>query len=276
MAEAGVGGHGTFTSPPKEEGEDEQPKRTNWRFIALVVGCIVLLLVLLVTTTVYGQHLLHEFVSTVRESDSMVVKALIINVVLYVFVICCLPGPIVCIILNGFVFGFWLGFLLGVVTETLASMTAIALGRVCLKGRIREWTARYDSFEELVMMLEEDATGGFLVLIRFLVIPIWIKNYGLSVLDASLLKCLLVILPGELWNVGVITYVGSKMYEIGEVLVKGQKGVQAFSGPELVMVCVSGCVFACLIVLGYREYWRRRRLLSVAGARGEAAPLSGA
>lgn len=213
--------------------------------------------------------------TTVEESEHKSTQAIVINTVLVIMIVCCLPGPAFCIILDGFFFGFVKGFILGFIAETIGYIICICLARSCLKSRIRQWMLSSDVLHEVLLVFEEDSSGKFLVLFRFISLPVWIKNYAVGMLELQWLKTILIFLPAETFYCGIFSYIGSKSYVIADAIRKGdtQKAMSSFSGVEVVIVCVSVVGFLLIILFGWREYCVRRARIAE-GTKGESDPLT--
>jgi len=127
----------------------------------------------------------------------------------------------------------------------------------------------------LCIICEEDRTGKFLVLFRFLSIPAWMKNYTIGILDLEWLETVLVFLPAGVFYSGIFSYIGSKGYTIASAIRKGdtQKALHSFSGFEFAIVGVTGLVAVLILIFGWCEYASRRAAMSE-GKRAESAPLA--
>lgn len=257
---------------------DQKPESSFWTrelYLTLVAFLCVLCCAGIL---VYSWENFIGFLFTMIEgSQSKVVQALVINGVLVVMIVCCLPGPAFCVILDGFFFGFLKGFALGFIAELIGYLICICLARTCFKCHIRQMMLESAPLREVVMVCEEDSTGKFLVLFRFISLPVWVKNYAIGILDIDWLKTILVFIPAELFYAGIFSYIGSKGRFIADAIRKGdsQKAVHAFSGVEVAIVCVSILCVLLVILFGWYEYIKRRKSLTE-GAASEVAPLTSA
>lgn len=222
-------------------------------------------------------HFVESLFEAIEDSESKAEQALVINSVLVLMIVCCLPGPAFCVILDGFFFGFWKGFALGFVFETIGYLLCILLARTCLQAYLREMILENVRLKEMILVCEEDASGKFLVLFRFLTLPVWAKNYSIGMLDIDWLKAFLVFVPAETYYAGIFAYIGSKGYLIADAIRKGDtdKALDSFSGAEVLMVCVSVFVAILIVILGWHEYTIRRERIST-GDHSESAPLKAA
>lgn len=205
-----------------------------------------------------------------ESSDDIWFKAAIINLVDFCLIVLCLPGPGLFLLLNGFFFGFWRGLAFGFTAELAAYLTSIWLARTCLKTRVRSWITSNERLHEVVQVCEQDEMGRFLLLMRFLSLPVWVKNYSVGVLDISIPKCILVFIPGDIYVCAIFVYLGSQGHVIADTIRKGER--YRSSGAEVAVGITSVIVFVVICVLGWQEYKQRRNALS-ATSHGEAAPL---
>lgn len=256
---------------------DAEKPEWGWKLYAplaifsVVVSCAGLLMY------VYWSLFVDSVFEAVEADESKAVQALVINSILVIMIVGCLPGPAFCVILDGFFFGFSKGFVLGFTAELIGYLMCICLARTCFKTRMRQWMSANKVLHEVVMISEEDPTGKFLLFFRFLSIPVWMKNYTIGMLDLDWLKTILVFLPAETFYAGIFAYIGSKGYTIAKAIRKGdtQKALHSFSGFEFAIFDVTMIVAVMIIVFGWREYSSRRATISE-GKRGELAPLAAA
>lgn len=205
--------------------------------------------------------------------EHQVLQAVVINTLLVILIVCCMPGPGFLMILNGFFFGFWKGFALGFVGEFIAYLISVVLARTWLRVSIREWLTTHSTLRELVLICEQDPSGKFLVLVRFLMVPVWAKNYSIGLMELEWLKIALVCIPGMSFWVAKFSYIGYKSRQMAEAMSKGDQGkiMDNFSGLELVMVSVSVTVMILLTAMGWYEYNARHSVIDA----GEGKPLTG-
>lgn len=245
---------------------------------SLFIGLFIFFLILSVVCVgahVGWERMATSFFDEVESSKHRWVQALIINGVLVTLIVCCMPGPGLMLILDGFFFGFWPALALGITFEYIGALISWLLAHVLFKRQARELVSRSDTLQEAFQVCEMDRTGSFLVLFRFLFIPVWVKNYGLALLDINVFYFCLVIFPGELFYTSIFTYVGDKGRSVAEHVRKGEtnKVFNDVSGLEVVIFAVSLLGGALLGILGFRAYRQRREALECKDSRDELAPL---
>lgn len=281
---------------PVEDGDKAETPRKDWIWTIYVPVVALLLVIFCAGLLMY--HGWTQFVDllfeTVEASEHRVMQAFVINSVLVIMTVCCLPGPSFCVILDGFFFGFVKGFALGFVAELIGYLLCILLARTCFRTTLREWLKEdaearewcgcdcRPTLRETVLVCEKDKTGKFLVLFRFISLPVWAKNYAIGMLDFQMepvylewLKAVLIFIPAETFYAGIFAYIGSKGYIIADAIRKGdtQKALDSFSGFEVAIVAVSMLCMTFLIIFGWQEYSRRRGDLAE-GSRSESIPLA--
>lgn len=204
--------------------------------------------------------------------EHQVIQAVVLNGLIVIVIVCALPGPGILLILDGFFFGFWKGFLLGFAAEFTAYLISICLARTLLKASIREWLTSHSTLRELVLICEEDPSGKFLVLMRFVSVPAWAKNYTIGMMDLEWLKTVLVFIPGATFWIAKFAYIGYKSRQMAEAISKGDQGkvMAKFSGMELVFVGMSLTAMLLLTAMAWYEYNKRRAAIDS----GETKPLN--
>lgn len=231
-------------------------------YLPIAFVCFVVLA--LIATYLYGwERILGGIFAAVEaKPEEKVTQAAIINLLLLVWVVFCLPAPLFFSILDGFFFGFFLGFALVFCTQLTAALLSLALGRSCLKARIRAWVRRHKTANEMVAILEEDKTAVMLILFRLTFIPVCVKNYTLASLDVTVCRFFLVCIPAEILYCGLFAYFGSKAHSVADELRKGDvNSVWAlFSGWEIFFVGSSVLIAVAIAVLAWREFRRRKEL----------------
>lgn len=224
-------------------------------FICLVLGTLIAI-------TYHGWTEAAIYVVTLVEEDqnSPVAQAVILVSLIAVMLVCCLPGPAFLMILVGFIFGLWVGLWVNFLAEASGFLMSLLLGRTCLQGRLRRWITQNSMMKEAVEVCEQGQTGYFLVLFRFLPLPIWAKNYAMAELDVSIARCCLAFIPAALYMSTVFAYIGSRSYDAANELRAGKKP-SVGSYKELCLISVSILATILILLLGKREFQRRREAL---------------
>lgn len=257
------------------DADDEKPESNKWPQFYLSLLALVCVVCCAGFFIYSWENFMGALFGIIEDSNSKMTQALVINGMLVLMIVCCLPGPAFCIILDGFFFGFVKGFALGFVAEFIGYLICICLARTCFKTRIRQMMMESAPLREVLLVCEEDSTGKFLVLFRFISLPVWLKNYTIGLLDLEWLQTVLIFIPAEVFYSGIFAYIGSKGRLIADALRKGDSGkaVHAFSGVEVAIVGVSVLCVLLVILFGWYEYIRRRKALTE-GTCHESTPLT--
>lgn len=138
------------------------------------------------------------------------------TLVLSAWVVACLPCTIVEII-PGFLFGIEVGWVVSMLGKSIGSAIAMYLGRYVFKDATQQVLfKRYPILRKLGIAAEREGFP-FLLFVRGMWLPIALKNYGLAVLNVSILQVLwagfLTSIPHSLlW-----AWIGSKMNNLAEI-----------------------------------------------------------
>lgn len=263
------------TIKPSERNESAKEEPNPAYYIGSFVAVGLCFLICIGIALYYNWEAFFKYLFNWMEEhkEHQVQQALAINTLLVILIVGCLPGPGFLMILNGFFFGFWKGFALGFTGEFIAYIISVILARTWLRVSIREWLTTHSTLRELVLICEQDPSGKFLVLVRFLMIPVWAKNYSIGLMELEWLKISLVCIPGMAFWVAKFSYIGYKSRQMAEAMSRGDQAtiMEHFSGLELVMVGVSVTVMILLTAMGWYEYNARHSVLDA----GEGKPLTG-
>jgi uncharacterized membrane protein YdjX (TVP38/TMEM64 family) len=166
---------------------------------------------------------------------------------LAVWIVLCLPcTPIE--IIPGFVFGFRTGWLVSLAGKSLGSLASMLLGRFVFRGPVERFVfKRFPVMKKLGLAIEKEGFGA-LLLIRGMMLPMAVKNYGLSVLRGvslrdSLFAGFLTALPHSF----VWALIGSNAQNLAEV-VHGEASIQSvLPGPLICAVMLPLAFFAAKV-----------------------------
>jgi len=218
--------------------------------------------VLAICTSLGWEEVASFLFDRVEGNDHKVEQVLMLNSVLILLVVTCLPGPALMLMFNGFFFGFWCGLAVGFPAEITACLLARLLSQACRRD-MRAWMMSIDRTREFIQVCEEDSSLIFLVLFRFIGLPIGLKNYGLATLDITFLRFFLICLPSELFYTSLFTHVGSTGYSIGN-LVRQRRAGEVLSGSvgmQLGLLGLSVATLVLLCTLAWCQYRKRVRIL---------------
>jgi len=161
-----------------------------------------------------------SFCEYVREQGAFGVVIYI--VMLAVWIVLCLPCTIVEMV-PGFLFGFWQGTIVSCIGKNLGNLIALILGQTLLREWVKKRTSEYPILEKMDAAIKHD---GFIMilLIRAVMLPMAVKNYGLAALGVSIpLNMAGAILSGIPFSLAW-SYVGSTAQSLVEIA-EGKKGM---------------------------------------------------
>eukprot|EP00747_Dinoflagellata_sp_TGD_P181819 gnl/TRDRNA2_/TRDRNA2_35794_c0_seq1.p1 gnl/TRDRNA2_/TRDRNA2_35794_c0~~gnl/TRDRNA2_/TRDRNA2_35794_c0_seq1.p1 ORF type:complete len:290 (+),score=57.80 gnl/TRDRNA2_/TRDRNA2_35794_c0_seq1:90-959(+) len=229
---------------------------------AMIITYVGVILVIAMVFAWIGWVNIFIFIfDSVESKEDKILQAVIINGILIVVVVCGLPAPGgFFMILNGFFFGFVKGWIINYSALTIAVLTTLAIA-TCMKERIRRYVMSTQVLREAFLICEEDPSGKFLVLFRFVYIPGFVKNYSVSMLDIHLVKFILTCAPSDIFYGGIYAYFGSKAYKVAHKLRKGDTAsvIALFSGYDIAVVIFGIVVVTLLGGLGWWEVEQRKK-----------------
>eukprot|EP00747_Dinoflagellata_sp_TGD_P164827 gnl/TRDRNA2_/TRDRNA2_185297_c0_seq1.p1 gnl/TRDRNA2_/TRDRNA2_185297_c0~~gnl/TRDRNA2_/TRDRNA2_185297_c0_seq1.p1 ORF type:complete len:292 (+),score=39.81 gnl/TRDRNA2_/TRDRNA2_185297_c0_seq1:108-983(+) len=126
----------------------------------------------------------------------------------------------------GLFFGLWWGSLLNFFSIVLAAVVSFLIGRCILKEPIRNCIERgdYPTARRTMLILEdEEESIKFLILFRFLFIPMFIRNYGPSTLEIPFWKLFVSCLPHSIWISILFASLGATFKDTAELVRDGKE-----------------------------------------------------
>lgn len=223
-----------------------------WR-IALCIYIAVIASALCVIWYVGWENIASQIFDAADESNRK--SKLIAGFILYCGMVITgtfwLPAPMFFMIMLGFFCGFWMGFCFCVTGELTALALSVTLVRIC--DCMREATESMPKLRQVSAVLsEEDAK--FLILFRFITLPLCVKNYSLGIVDRPIWRLLLLSVPGAAYYSGIFVYLGTKAPAAVNHLRKGETDFvwKLFTGLEIFIIVVS---ISCAIGLALFAWW---------------------
>lgn len=222
--------------------------------------CLVLCIVLAVWY--HGWTETASFLLDVVENEKdKTVQAVMLISIYVVLTVCCLPGGAIVLIVAGFLLKFQVAFCVNLLSELLGLLLSLLVGRTCLAGQLRRWVMQSRYMREAIEVCEQDASGRFLVLFRFLTIPGWVKNYTLAEMEISIIMCVLTSVPAVCFFAAMFAYIGTKSHDVAKDLHEGETPKNAFSAEELLCMAVGLGACALMVYLGKQAYNKRHDAL---------------
>lgn len=228
-----------------------------WRFFLVVY--IAIILTALITVWYVGWDNVATFIfDTAGESSdkSKVLVGFMLYCMLVFVATFWLPLPSFFMLLLGFFCGFWMGVAFCATGELTALVISVLLVKFC--DCMREATEEMPRLREVAAVLsEEDAK--FLILFRFITLPLCVKNYSLGLIDRPIWRLVLLSAPGTCYWSSIIVYLGTKAHVALDRLRKGETGFvwEIFSGWEILVVVVSILAAIGIGAFAWYEYQKR-------------------
>jgi len=159
---------------------------------------------------------------------------------------------------SGLMFGLFWGSALNFVGLYAASLICLVLGRTLLQEPIRTWLEEgyFPTARHALQVLEEaDDSTQFLVLFRFLYIPIWFRNYAPATLHIPLWKLLVTAIPHTFWVSFMFASLGLSLQDANNMVSHGEKfEIWDAKWQHIAMFVVSSFMALLLSWYAYRKY----------------------
>lgn len=128
------------------------------------------------------------------------------------------PGMLI----GGFLFGFWGGFLVAALVEIITASTCFFLGRYAFRSRCRSWYEAQALPERIRVVIGqlENRQQSSLIFFRALPLPGVIKNYVPALLDVSFWSYLVAVFVEILIYVPWLAYIGAESAGFAQIYAK--------------------------------------------------------
>lgn len=137
-------------------------------------------------------------------------------------------------------YGFWLGFLIIVVSVTVGSIVAFVLIRGCLSGRIERYLAtddEGDAYLHTIRRIIEGKSGvKVIALSRLTPMPYGLQNGVFALTNISIVKYTLATIVGLLPTQALNTYFGTTLRNIKDVVTNDGESYMIFTFQLLVSI----------------------------------------
>jgi uncharacterized membrane protein YdjX (TVP38/TMEM64 family) len=179
----------------------------------------------------------------------------------------------------GFVFGFWIGFAINYCTIITGSMTCFLIGRFVATGTIRNWFMKRRQTRIITRIIEQN-DFKFLVLFRFMPVPLCIKNYLPPTIKVAPLMFLLSVMIASAMYTPIYTFIGATTNQIARLYgqqkdnpEEGEAGSYfQVSGVQILVVAISGMATVCVTILGFMEWQKVKRASEDADLEARESP----
>lgn len=182
-------------------------------------------------------------------------------VVISLSIVCVLPfWPPLCMCC-GLIFGLGWGFLLNLSSIFTAAVLSILIGSVLFKDTIRTWIEEgsYETVRRMMLIIEDgDDSMQFLILFRFLWIPMFLRNYAPSTLEVPLWKLVVACIPHAVWIAFLFSSIGASFKNTAELLRdKGKFNWDVVRWQDIALFVVALTFSIILAVYTHRMYTLR-------------------
>jgi len=126
-----------------------------------------------------------------------------------------LPGGIIVTLSSGFFFGFYIGFLINIISLTMGSLFFIILSKYFFLNYFNNYLLKYtDKLNKII----KKSSYEYLILIRLIFgIPLLIQNLFISTLEISKFKFIVSSLIGFAPYLLIFSFVGAKLSNLLEI-----------------------------------------------------------
>jgi len=207
--------------------------------------------------------------------DDLLFGTLIALVAIFAF-----PGMSMIEIICGFVLGFTEGFIVSFISIVVASLSAFGLGRYFLRDHIAAYLDQNNSnvstFKLFLRSIEQRNGLLLLILFRLMFIPMFVKNYGPSVIKTQFWQFALAVVITTPPYVAVFTFLGSHAKSIADIAAGGgdPKNAASLEWTQIFPIIVSviaGIIFTTLAYLEFRQIQQQQ--VDVSGASSTSSLL---
>ena len=144
-----------------------------------------------------------------------------------------LPGGLIITLSSGFFFGFYIGFLINIISITLGSLFFIILSKYFFSNFLKNYLLKYtDKLNKII----KKSSYEYLILIRLIFgIPLIVQNLFISTLEISKFKFIVSSLIGFTPYFLIFSYVGDSISNLLEIKFFSIKNIFSF---EIIFILV--------------------------------------
>ena len=163
-----------------------------------------------------------------------------------IFFFLSLPGGIIVTLSSGFFFGFYIGFLINIISITIGSLFFIILSKYFFVNYFNSYLLKYtDKLNKII----KKSSYEYLILIRLIFgIPLFVQNLFISTLEISKFKFILSSLIGFSPYFLIFSFVGDKLSNLLEIKSVSIKNI--FSIEIIVIIIIS------VLILIFRIFYK--------------------
>ncbi len=157
-----------------------------------------------------------------------------------------LPGGIIVTLSSGFFFGFYIGFLINILSITIGSLFFIILSRYFFLNYFNNYLLKYtDRLNKII----KKSSFEYLILIRLILgIPLFIQNLFISTLEISKFKFILSSFIGFTPYFLIFSFVGDKISNLLEI--------KSFSIKNIFSIEIIVILIILVLILIFRIFYK--------------------
>ena len=157
-----------------------------------------------------------------------------------------LPGGIIVTLSSGFFFGFYIGFLINIISITIGSLFFIILSKYFLANYFNNYLLKYtDKLNKII----KKSSYEYLILIRLIFgIPLFIQNLFISTLEISKFKFILSSFIGFTPYFLIFSFVGDKISNLLEI--------KSFSIKNIFSIEIIVILIILVLILIFRIFYK--------------------
>ena len=157
-----------------------------------------------------------------------------------------LPGGIIVTLSSGFFFGFYIGFLINIISITIGSLFFIILSKYFFVNYFNSYLLKYtDKLNKII----KKSSYEYLILIRLIFgIPLFVQNLFISTLEISKFKFILSSLIGFTPYFLIFSYVGDRISNLIEI--------KSFSIADIFSIEIMLILIILVLVLILRIFYK--------------------
>jgi uncharacterized membrane protein YdjX (TVP38/TMEM64 family) len=236
----------------------------TWQRILLVAFFLVLIIVPpVVVFGVIGTRRVARLFIKAAPTAPTIWNAIGFYLVNTTIIVTALPVWVLACMCVGFVFGFWIGFAINYATIITGSMICFFIGRYVATDTIRRWLFKRRETGLITRIIEQN-DFKFLVLFRFMPLPLCVKNYAPSTIKVNPLMFMLSVMIASGMYTPIYTFIGATTKGIATLYAEqkenpeegGATNLLHVGGIQIIIVAIALLSTATITVLGYIE-WKK-------------------
>ena len=157
-----------------------------------------------------------------------------------------LPGGIIVTLSSGFFFGFYIGFLINIISITIGSLFFIILSKYFFVNYFNSYLLKYtDKLNKII----KKSSYEYLILIRLIFgIPLFVQNLFISTLEISKFKFIVSSLIGFAPYFLIFSFVGDKISNLLEI--------KSFSLKNIFSIEIIFILITLVLILIFRIFYK--------------------